>query len=170
MKALNIISFIVIVGICSGCYEDKPKEATKLNTHSRNEITLTASKIPDLSSDYLVSVYENQELIKISQDDRDLRKKYCDHSYFKKENLFISMGIGSLINPETGEAIPHHLAERAATLDARRWAGYGELWLNNDYEPNFGKLNAKIKGTITVIDQTVVGDSVFVFVATSLPE
>jgi hypothetical protein len=167
MKTLNIISLIVIIAIFSGCYEDKPREATKLDIHSQNGVTLTTSKIPDLSSDYLVTVYENQELIKISQDDKDLRKKYCDHSYFEKENLFISMGIGSLINPETGEAIPHQLAERAANIDARRWASYGEMWLTNDYEPNFGKLKANFKGTVTVIDQTVVGDSLFVFVATS---
>jgi hypothetical protein len=169
MKSITKITLITIVAILYSCYEEKPREATRLETHPKDAVTLTASKIPDLSSDYLVSVYENQELIKISEDNKELRKMYCEQSFLEKENLFISMGIGSLRNPETGEAIPQHLAERVANIDARRWASYGEMWLNNDYEPSFGKLQSNFKRTVTVIDKTVIGDSLFVFVATSLP-
>ena len=166
---MKTLSIILLIPMLLGCYDDKPKEATKLNTKTQNPITLTASKIPKLSSDYLVSVYENQELIKISHDDKNLRKNYCEQSFLEKERLFISMGIGSLKNPETGESIPQHMAARVANLDARRWASYGEMWLNNDFEPSFGKLKSNFKRTVTVVDQTVIGDSLFVFVATSLP-
>jgi hypothetical protein len=166
MKTLNMI---ILFTLFWGCYDEKPKEATKLNTNTKNPVTLTASKIPNLSSDYLVSVYENQELIKISHENKDLRKLYCDQAFLEKENLFISMGIGSLKNPQTGESIPQHLAARVANLDARRWASYGEKWINNDYEPSFGKLKSNFKRTVTVIDEKVIGDSLFVFVATSLP-
>jgi len=166
MKTLN---FIILFTLFWGCYEEKPKEATKLSTKTKSPVTLAASKIPNLSSDYLVSVYENQELIKISHEDKDLRKKYCDQSFLENERLFISMGIGSLKNPQTGESIPQHLAERVANLDARRWASYGEMWINQDYEPPLGKLKSNFKRTVTVVDKTVIGDSLFVFVATSLP-
>jgi hypothetical protein len=169
MKFNYLATLAIALVAMWGCYDEKPREATKLDTTAPKQVTLTASKIPDLSSDYLVTVYESQELIKISQDDKALRKKYCDQSYLEKEKLFISMGIGSLINPKTGEAIPHHMAERVANLDARRWASYGEMWLNNDYEPSFGKLKSNFKRTVTVVDKTVIGDSLFVFVATSLP-
>ena len=169
MEKKHIIILAVIVTLAWGCYDEKPREASQVDTNTQNAVTLTASKIPDLSSDYLVSVYENQELIKISQDDKALRKNYCDQSFLEKDNLFISMGIGSLKNPETGESIPQHLAERVANIDARRWASYGEMWLNNNYEPSFGKLQSNFKRTVTVIDKTVIGDSLFVFIATSLP-
>jgi len=168
MKIKNLLPLIIIFVALWACYDEQPREATKLDTNTSNAVTLTSSKIPELSSDYLVSVYENQELIKIAQEDKALRKVYCDQSHLVKEKLFISMGIGSLVNPQTGEAIPHHIAERVANLDARRWASYGEMWLNNDYEPPFGKLKSNFKRTVTVVDQTVVGDSLFVFIATSL--
>jgi hypothetical protein len=169
MKSLIILSLGMCIALFSSCYDEKPREAKRLNTKIQNPVSLTSSKIPDLSSDYLVTVYENQELIKISQDDKELRKKYCDQSHLEKQNLFITMGIGSLRNPETGEPIPQHMAERVANLDARRWASYGEMWLNNNYEPSFGKLKSNFKRTVTIIDQTVIGDSLFIFVATSLP-
>jgi hypothetical protein len=152
-----------------GCSEEKPKEAKNFDVENLNTVALTSTKIPDLSTDYLVSVYEKQELIKISQEEKELRKKYCDESYLKEKKLFISMGIGSLKNPETGESIPSSMAERAANIDAKRWASYGEMWLTNNYEPPFGKLSRNFNRTVTVINKSIVGDSLFIFVATSLP-
>jgi len=169
MKSLFIISLAIIVTVFSSCYDEQPREAKKLETKSQNAAGLTSTTIPDLSNDFLVSVYEKQELIKISQDDKELRKKYCEESYFEEHKLFISMGIGVLKNPETGEPIPHHMAEKVANIDARRWAIYGETWLENDYEPPFGKINAFFQRTVTVINKSIVGDSLFIFVATSLP-
>jgi hypothetical protein len=151
------------------CYDESPREANDSDTNNTNTAAFLSTKIPDLSSDFLVSVYEKQELIKISQDDKTLRKNYCDESYLEKQKLFISMGIGKLTHPETGEPIPHNLAERAANIDARRWASYGEQWLTNNYEPPFGKLTRSFNRTVTVINKSIVGDSLFIFVATSLP-
>ena len=164
-------SFVLIIGLAVlfSCSDEKPREAQNFDKKNLNTVALTSTKIPDLSSDYLVSVYEKQELIKISQEDKDLRKKYCDESFLGEHRLFISMGIGRLTNPKTGEAIPTNLAERAANIDARRWASYGEMWLTNNYEPPFGKLAKNFKRTVTVINKSVVGDSLFIFVATSLP-
>ncbi len=169
MKSAILIILVISVTILYSCYDEKPGEARKIETKNQSTTTFTSMTIPDLSSDYLVLVYEKQELIKISQDDKEIRKKYCDESFLKEQKLFISMGIGSLRNPETGEPIPHHLAERAANLDARRWASYGETWLKNNYQPSFGKLETNFQRTVTVIDKLIIGDSLFIFVATSLP-
>lgn len=169
MKSIILITLVICVTVLYSCYDERPREAKKLEIKNQSTATLTSTTIPDLSSDYLVMVYEKQELIKISQDDKELRKKYCDESFLEERKLFISMGIGSLRNPETGDPIPHHLAERAANLDARRWASYGETWLKNNYQPSFGKLETKFQRTVTVIDKSIVGDSLFIFVATSLP-
>lgn len=168
MKSTIIITLVISVAILYSCYDEKPGEARKLEINNQKTTTFTSTTIPDLSSDYLVMVFEKQELIKISQDDKELRKKYCDESFLEEQKLFISMGIGSLRNPKTGEPIPNHLAERAANLDARRWASYGETWLKNNYQPSFGKLETNFHRTVTVIDKLTVGDSLFIFVATSL--
>jgi hypothetical protein len=169
MKSTYLLIPIVCLTLLLSCYDEKPREANNSDTRTTNTATFSSTKIPDLSSDFLVSVYEKQELIKISQEDKELRKNYCDDSYLEKEKLFISMGIGTLTNPKTGEPISHNLAERAANIDARRWASYGELWLTNNYEPPFGKLTRTFNRTVTVINKSVVGDSLFIFVATSLP-
>ena len=169
MKYTIQISIIICLIIIIGCSEEKPKEAKNFDVKNLSTVALTSSKIPNLSSDYLVSVYEKQELIKISQEDKKLRKNYCDESFLEKQNLFISMGIGSLRNPKTGDAIHNSQAERVANIDARRWASYGEMWLNNNYEPSFGKLSKNFNRSVTVINKSVVGDSLFIFVATSLP-
>lgn len=166
----NIFIFpIICLIVFPGCSKEKPKEAEDFDPRKLNTVALTSTKIPDLSSDYLVSVYEKQELIKISQENKELRKQYCDESFLEEHKLFISMGIGRLTNPESGEAIPNSMAERVANIDARRWASYGELWLTNNYEPPFGKLSKNFKRTVTVINKSIVGDSLFIFVATSLP-
>ena len=167
----SLIFFIAVICLIvwQGCNNHDPKAINNLDIKNTTAVVSSSAKVPDLSSDFLVSVYEKQELIKISQEDKELRQKYCDESYLKQEKLFISMGIGALRNPETGQPVPQHLAERAATLDAKRWASYGELWLTNNYEPPFGKLTSTFNRTVTVINKAVVGDSLFVFVATSLP-
>jgi len=169
MKSTFIILPMICLIILIACSEEKPKEAENYDPNKLSTVALTSTKIPDLSSDFLVSVYEKQELIKISQEDKALRKQYCDQSYLREHKLFISMGIGNLINPETGQAIPNRMAERAATIDAKRWASYGELWLTNNYEPPFGKLSKNFQRTVTVINKSVVGDSLFIFLASSLP-
>ena len=169
MKSTINILLVISLIILSSCSDEEPREAQNIDNKNLNTVALTSTKIPDLSSDYLVSVYEKQELIKISQEDKELRKKYCDESFLGEQKLFISMGIGTLRNPKTGNAIPASLAERAANIDARRWASYGELWLNNNYEPPFGKLSKNFNRSLTVINKSVVGDSLFIFIATTLP-
>jgi len=169
MKPFIFFILILCLTLLGSCYDERPGEVNDDGTTTTNTKTFVSTTIPDLSNDFLVSVYERQELIKISQEDKTLRKNYCDESYLEKQKLFISMGIGTLTNPETGEPIPHNLAERAANIDARRWASYGEQWLTNNYEPPFGKLSRTFNRTVTVINKIVVGDSLFIFVATSLP-
>ena len=169
MKSNIFIFPIICFFVFFGCSDEEPKGAENFDPQKLSTVALTKTKIPDLSTDYLVSVYEKQELIKISQEDKELRKQYCDQSYLKEHKLFISMGIGRLTNPETGQAIPNSMAEYAANIDAKRWASYGELWITNNYEPPFGKLSKNFQRTVTVINKSVVGDSLFIFMATSLP-
>jgi hypothetical protein len=117
--------------------------------------------------DYLVSIYEAQELIKIEQDRPELRKEYCEKAYHPDKGLFVTMGIARRKDPETGRELPMQMVERAAQLDAMRWAGYGIHWLETNYEPPFGKIQTTLRQQTTVLDRANVGDSLFLFIATN---
>jgi hypothetical protein len=172
------IFFCVILGltILSGmlsCKKEKTesKEASEIEEVEQavEEKTTSEFTLPELDNDYLVSVYETQELIKMDHDNIELRKKYCQMSYFKEHGVFVSMGIAKLYNPRDGSAIARQFVERAAKLDAIRWAMYGESWIKNNFEPSFGKIANATSHPTQIINTASVGDSLFVFLATKMP-
>ena len=168
---MKIFTFLIVFlyGLqIFGCGKNQPEAIENEATSTNNQASLISSSLPQFSNEYLVGIYEKQELIKISEDNPELRKTYCEAAYHPEYKIFVSMGIGGLRHPETGNPIPRALAERAAMVDASRWVGYGESWLNNQYQPAFGKLRTYIKHKGTVINQSVVGDSLFVFLATEI--
>ena len=168
MKKLLLILLAGLLALLDACNTEKNAETENMQQPALEKSATGAPAIPDLSNDYLVGIYEAQELIKIFQDEKSFREDYCKRAYLKDYDLFISMGIGKLTNPQTGDPIPRHMARRAADLDARRWAGYGARWLSSDYEPPFGELNINFNKPVTVLEENVVGDSLFVFVATRM--
>jgi len=168
MKQWFIIFLAGLLALFYACKGEKEAETENMQQSTAEMSGTGAAAMPSLSDDYLVGIYEAQELIKIFQDEKSFREDYCKRAYLKDYDLFISMGIGRLTNPETGQAIPRHLARRAADLDARRWAGYGARWLSSDYEPPFGELKTNFNKPVTVLEENVVGDSLFVFVATHM--
>ena len=161
---LSLITAMIFFGSCQ-----KNEDETESMTRKSDEASNMESGLPSFDNDYLVSIYEAQELIKIQQDDIDLRQKYCEKAYLPDQKLFISMGIARLHHPETGASIPEHLAERAARLDAIRWAAYGKYWMENNYQPAFGKLQTNFQQDVKEINRAHVGDSLFIFAATQMP-
>ncbi|TFG98302.1 MAG: hypothetical protein E4H13_10010 [Calditrichales bacterium] len=160
----GILVFILL--FCFGC--QKEKETEQLQQAVNESATANTGQLPQLSDDQYVAIYEAQELIKISQDDITLREEYCQRSWLSQQHVFISMGIGRLRNPLNGQPVPQHMAERAALMDARRWAAYGESWLNNNFHPPFGQLEKYVNHSNQVINRSIVGDSLFLFLATTL--
>ena len=171
MKIFYYVSISLALLLFSCAKEKEKEDSTSLEKINQiaEEKGMAEFALPKLNNDYLVSIYEAQELIKMDQQDIDLRKRYCDKAYLNDYKIFITMGIAKLHNPEDGSAIPQHMVERAARLDAMRWVGYGEQWLKNNYQPDFGKLQTHSNYPIQMIDKAVVGDSLFVFLATKLP-
>lgn len=165
MKISTLFVIFLCLFIFTYCGENQPEAANKPEADQKEQTSLASSSLPEFSNEYLVSIYEKQELIKISEDNLELRKTFCQYAYHPESKLFVTMGIGSLKHPESGRPIPRQNAERAATLDAYRWASYGETWLNNQYQPAFGKLDTYFRRPGTVIERSVVGDSLFVFIA-----
>jgi hypothetical protein len=170
-ERLIMIKYVILLTglllLLLGCKSEKSDQVEQMKI-SNQETSLAETGIPDLDNDFLVSIYEAQELIKMEHDNIDLRKKYCQKAYLKEQGYFITMGIAVKNNPETGQAIAASLVERVATIDAMRWASYGQQWIKNDYEPAFGKIQAKTNPNITILNRANVGDSLFVFMATKV--
>ena len=160
--------FFILTAIFWSCKSETKTETEAMQQISAETSSGSVNTLPQLPDEYFVGIYETQELIKIFQDDKSYRESYCQQAYLKDRKLFISMGIGRLTNPETGQPIARQMARRAAALDARRWAAYGETWLENNFDPPFGKLNKFFNRSVTTLNENVVGDSLFVFIGTSL--
>lgn len=173
MKGISYLLFSLAIICLLSCQKEKTEEVKTTETEevsqAAEEKTAGEFALPELDNDYLVSVYEMQEFIKMEQENIELRKKYCQNSYLKDHGVFVSMGIAQRYNPKDGSDIPTHLSERAAKLDAMRWALYGEQWLKNDYQPPFGKIAGTITYPTQVINKAFVGDSLFIFLATKMP-
>ncbi len=160
--------FFILTTVFWACKSEKEVETEDIQQISGEASSASSNALPQLSDEAYVEIYEAQELIKIFGDDRSYRKSYCEKAYLKDRNLFISMGIGVLKNPQTGRPVPRSLAQRAALLDARRWSAYADKWMKNNFDPPFGTLESYINQPVITLNENIVGDSLFVFIATTM--
>ncbi len=161
MKIIQFLRTLLLFSLLISC------SAEQQQTEETNK-SETLPDLPQVTDEYLTRLFELQELIRIFPDDRDLRTEYVRHAWLKDSGYFISLGFGTLHDPGTGGEIPEQFYRRAAGMDAARWAAYGESWLNNNFEPAFGKLDAAPVRTGRELRSTVLGDSLFLFIATPL--
>ncbi len=160
-----IMIFLTLLIFLVACKSETKEQVEEIKINNQ-ENSAVSNNMSDFDNDYLVSIYEAQELIKIDGKNIELRKQYCQKAYHEDRGFFISMGIARKTNPETGQAIPVSLAERSATIDAMRWAAYGLNWIKKDYQPDFGKIEIPLIQNYSILNRANVGDSLFVFVAT----
>jgi hypothetical protein len=165
MKSFISILILLFVVLITSCDKKQEQNVEELSNKSEAGSMTATTGIPKVDDDYLAEIYELQERIKLDHQNIELRKSYCQKAYFPESGQIISMGIGLLNNPKTGQAIPKALAERVALIDAARWVGYIEVWLEQQYQPDFGKLNKQVNLPLQVINQITLGDSLFVFFA-----
>jgi hypothetical protein len=161
---ISIVIFIAFI-LISACDKQKDQQVEELTNKSEAQSITADTDIPKLDDDYLAEIYELQERIKLDHQNIELRKTYCQKAYLPESGHIISMGIGRLYNPKTGQAIPKASAERVALMDAARWAGYIEVWMEQQYQPDFGKLNKQVNLPLQVINQITLGDSLIIFFA-----
>jgi hypothetical protein len=166
MKSYLVIVSLVLCIIYTACEKKQDQQVEELSDKSEAAALTATSDIPNISDDQLAEIYNLQERIKIDQKDIELRKSYCQKAYFPESNYIISMGVALLRNPKTGQAIPQTLAERVAMMDAARWVGYVETWIDQQYQPEFGQLNKQVNRPLQVLNRLTIGDSLFVFYAT----
>ena len=167
----SFLIFVLFLFLIS-CKQKKPAdvEVEEMSQTAEELSQSFADRIPQMSDDFKVNIYELQERIKINPEDIDLRKQFCESAYSEEKLVMVTMGLARMINPETGEPINRGMVERAAKIDATRWALYGTNWLMYDYEPAFTEIKGNFTRKTQVIDKVVVGDSLFVYLASDLSQ
>jgi hypothetical protein len=168
----RIITFIIIYISFFSCQTDKPAdvEVEEMSQAAEELSQSFTERIPQMTDDFKVSIYELQERIKINPENKDLRKQFCEAAYSNEKMVMVTMGIARLKNQENDEPINRGMVERAAKIDATRWALYGTNWLMYDYEPAFTEIKGNFTRKIQVIDKVVVGDSLFLYLASDLSQ
>jgi len=169
MQKYYILSLLVFF---ISCKQDRPAdvEVEELSQIAEELSQSFSDRIPQFTDDFKVSIYELQEKIKSNPDDIELRKQFCQSAFSKDKMVMITMGIAKLKNPKTGEAFNRGMVERAAKIDATRWALYGTNWLMYDYEPAFTEIKGNFNRKSQIIDKVEVGDSLFLYLASDLSQ
>ncbi len=160
-----IVVFITII-LLLACNEREEQMESVAETDKTNKTEVPATfDPPKFEQDILENLYLTQMDIMHNPSSRAHKEKYISKAYIADKNTLITFGNARLTNPQTGNKISIALIKRAALLDAKRWASYGLLWLKNDFEPDFGKLNEVNKGVIKEIATFNKGDSLIVAIA-----
>lgn len=167
MQKYFILLFLVFI---ISCKQDRSSDVeVEQMSQSAEELSQSfAERIPQISEDLKVHIYELQEKIKINPDDVELRKQFCQFAFSKDKMVMITMGIAKLKNPESGEIINRGMVERAAQIDAKRWAMYGTNWLMYNYEPAFTEIKGNFSRKTQVVDKIELGDSLFLYLASDM--
>lgn len=165
----HLIIFIIFLFLLS-CKQDKPADIeVEEMTQTAEELSQTfTERIPQMTDELKVKIYELQERIKIDPENVDLRKQFCETAYSADNMVMLTMGLSRMTDPETGEKINRGMVERAAQIDATRWALFATNWLMYDYQPAFTEINGNFTRKSQVIDKVVVGDSLFLYLASDL--
>ncbi len=159
-KIIVVFSTIILLLACNERGEQKESVAET----DKTEVTATFDP-PKFEQDILENLYLAQMDIMTNPSSRAHKEKYISKAYIADKKTLITFGNARLTNPQTGNKISIALIKRAALLDAKRWASYGLLWLKNDFEPDFGKLNEVNKGVVKEIATFNKGDSLIVAIA-----
>ncbi|KAA3612993.1 MAG: hypothetical protein D8M58_11825 [Calditrichaeota bacterium] len=161
-KIIFVLSFLLIFA----CTESGKQKENSGDT-GKSE-TADSFNPPDAKLEFLEKLYDIQMDIIQNPSSRAHKEKYIYNAYFDENNTLISFGNARLTNPQSGEKIATPLLKRAAIVDAKRWATYGLLWLNNDFEPDFGKISEVHQGLTKELGSFNKGDSLVVALATKV--
>ena len=139
--------------------EITPKESTEDTTS-----VLTIKPKPINYDSMLVVVSELVEAVKENPTDIDYRRELVAVSYDTTWEIILSAGFGKPSQEGETESIAMKYAERAATIDAWRWAAYIKRWSIDPKFPNLDTLNVEIQGGRVVAKKILPDKAVSVLV------
>ncbi len=148
-----------MIAVFSCKQERTPKNAAQMDS---SLIVNTVFSVPDISEETLQELFDLQQKVNNNPGNLEYRKQLISKSYYKDNNALITFGCARKTHPATGKNIAQALLKRAAAVDAKRWAAYGQTWILNNYMPDFGKLNSTFGGMNREITSFNSGDSLVI--------
>ncbi|MCB0282694.1 MAG: hypothetical protein H6627_04865 [Calditrichae bacterium] len=159
------IFFLIFLVFFMACSEKKqqPPSLQEQDSISFNESNFIK---PEKSPFFYKELLKIQQQIIHNPRERIYREAYIVNAYIDNNNALISLGSARTKDPESGTEINPVMAKRAALIDAKRWAVYGLLWLNNDFKPEFGKISEQYSGVFKELYSFNHNDSLTIAIAT----
>ncbi len=146
LKSIIIYTCIYLIIGCGKKEEYKTGELTpKESTSDTTEIQTIKPQSINYDS-MLVVVSELVETIKENPTDMDYRRELVAVSYDTTWGTILSAGHGKPSPNAESESLAINFAERAATVDALRWAAYIKRWSIDPNAPDLVTINAEIQG------------------------
>ena len=165
LRNMKLILLCLIVLIFSCKQEKTEKSIENIDSSISRDITFS---IPDISEESLHELFELQLRVNKNPTKLAYRKQLVEKSHFQENNALITFGCARMTHPVTGQKVAQALLKRAAIIDAKRWAAYGQTWILNNYMPDFGKLNSTFNGINQQIISFNRGDSLVIAFAHKL--
>jgi hypothetical protein len=163
IKILLLLATLMLLFSCDEADIQKEKVIETIDTNS-----IPTFEPPTFEQAFLEQVYQTQMDVMQNPSSRTHREKYISEAYIEDANTLISFGNARLSDPKTGNKIATPLIKRAALLDAKRWASYGLLWIDNDFKSDFGNIKDVHKGLIKEIATFNRGDSLILAIASKV--
>jgi len=112
----------------------------------------------------LSEIAQLQSAVQSSPNEIEARRKLVQAAVIPSRKILLAAG--------TGRTAPQQrapLAERAAILDAYRWAAYILRWRDNPAVPEFGSIQATVSGGQVIYSQSLPSGEVQVLLKIHLP-
>ncbi|HPG39629.1 MAG TPA: hypothetical protein PLP19_20300 [bacterium] len=143
-----LLILLLALLLFTGCSrEDKVQELQpQTNVEATAEITT-----PEQSMAILLPL---QEKILQTPDNVDLRRELVAASVNSEQKTLRAVGYGLPPEHAANSAMAQQAAERAAYLDACRWAAYIIKWQDSPDSPAFGEIEGNIPGARIIYKET----------------
>lgn len=167
MYFLVLLAGLLLAAGCDNQPEPRhPDDGGALSNAESGGIKPTISfSVPAVDTVFWRTVFDAQQRVMQSPQDVDLRKSLCQQAYFPNSRAIVTVGVGRLRHPETGQPLSFPLVRQAALADAARWASYVSTWLAQDYQPEFGQISKVFQANSRLMGESTRGDSLYVMMA-----
>lgn len=161
--------FFLMLTLCLYCSKGKQKEKQKPSEEEEYSITSNVEgQLYDVNINYdslLTVIGQLTEMVSSYPNDFELRKNLVSTCYDTLSDIILASGRGRPLISARTPTLAMKYAEKAATIDAYRWAAYIKKWHLNPTTPDIGKLSVEVSAGQVVSKKVLPDSTVQVLVA-----
>ena len=160
-------SILLILFLVIGCGKKEEHQTGQLSPKEKTQDDRSVLTIKPKSINYdsmLTVMSQLVDAIKNNPTDIEVRRQLVASSYDTTWETILTAGIGAPPQKAESESVAMKQAERAAMVDAYRWAIYIKKWHSNLTIPDIGTIGADIQGGRVVAKQVLPDQRVSVLV------